>query len=309
LGKGTSKRPALKALFGARRVLGLEYLINSGYSVHELKEQLEHLQYDSGEILGEEGVPPKVYAENVREDARKALRSLLVREALEYGLLCAETAFVAVRTESGQRIEGTVPVASALPAGWSDRFLMRKGVARRGLGAGAVYRAAAPITPSVPASLMADAVKSSAAIGAGQRLAAMGPVVAEPSKPPEPVVLYLGVPQFEDDAVVLFDSSREKDEGKVPPSATIRQIRVRFPDGDPDPGALDGGLSLLIFVGDLVSPRAAVGLADIVRRRGQRPLNLARAKGDVVRIVLHDPQGAWSKGAPQIEVAIAWDAR
>jgi len=309
LGKETSKRPALKALFGARRVLGLEYLINCGYSIDELKEQLEHLQYDSGEILGKEGVPSKVYAENVREDARKALRSLLVREALEYGLLCAETAFVAVRTEAGQPIEGTVPVASALPAGWSDRFLTRMGVARRGLGAGALYRAAAPYAPDLPVFLRARAVKSSADAGTGHLLAAMGPVVAEPSKPPEPVVLYLGVPQFEDDAVVLFDSSREKDEGKVPPSATIRQIRVRFPDGDPDQRALDGGLSLLIFVGDLVSPRAAVGLADIVRRRGQRPLNLARAKGDIVRIVLHDRQGAWSKGAPQIEVAIVWDAR
>jgi len=121
--------------------------------------------------------------------------------------------------------------------------------------------------------------------------------------------LYSGVPPFEGDAVVLFDSSWEEDARKVPPSTTIRQIWVRFPGGELDPEALDPRLSLLIFVGDVVSPRAAVRLADIVRRRGQRPLNLARAKGDIVRIVLVDPQGAWSKGAPQIEVAIAWDAR
>ncbi|MCJ7621763.1 MAG: VIT and VWA domain-containing protein, partial [Anaerolineae bacterium] len=82
LGKEAHVRPALKALFGARRVLGLEYLINSGYSVDELRDQLERLQYDAEEILGQEVVPGKVYAENVREDARKALRSLLVREAL-----------------------------------------------------------------------------------------------------------------------------------------------------------------------------------------------------------------------------------
>jgi Ca-activated chloride channel family protein len=309
LGKESGKRPALKALFGARRVLGLEYLIDSGYSMEELKEQLEHLQYDSGEVLGTEGVPSKVYAENVREDARRALRSLLVREALEYGLVCAETAFVAVRTEAGQPIEGTVPVASALPVGWSDSFLTSTVFARGGLGAGAGFRAAAPITPQLPASLMAEAVRLSEAMGTGQRLAAMGPAVMEPSKPLEPVVLYSGVPRFEGEAAVLFDSSREEDEAKVPESGTIRQIKVRFLGGEPEAGTLDGGLSLLIFVGDVVSPRAAVGLADIVRRRGQRPLNLARAKGDIVRIVLHDPQGAWSKGAPQIEVAIAWDAR
>jgi Ca-activated chloride channel family protein len=309
LGQETSRRPALKALFGARRVLGLEYLINSGYTIDELREQLEHLQYDSGEIVGQAGAPSKVYAENVREEARKALRSLLVREALEYGLLSAETAFVAVRTEAGQPVEGTVPVASALPAGWSDSFLTSTGVMRKGLGAGAMYRAAAPITPDLPAFLMADAFKSSAAIGTGQRLAAMGPVMAESRKAPEPVVLYSGVPQFEGDAAVIFDSSREEDVGKVPPSATLREISVRFPDGEPDGQTLDPGLRLLIFVGDLSAPRAMVSLADMIRRRGRRPLNLTRAKGDVVRIVLADPQGVWSQGAPQMEVAVAWDVR
>jgi Ca-activated chloride channel family protein len=310
LGKDMNDRPGLKALFGARRVLGLEYLINSGYSIDELREQLGHLQYDADEILGFEAVPSKVYAENVRADARKALRSLLVREALEYGLASAETAFVAVRMEAGQPIEGTVPVASALPLGWSDRFLTPIAGRLRDSGtAPFLKRTAAPVTPDLPPSLMAKAVKSSAGEGAGQLLAAMGPIVGEPSRPLEPVVLYSGVPRFEDGAALLFDSAREEDSRKVPPAATIRQIRVRLPDGESDPGELDPGLSLLIFVGDVVSPRAVVGLADVVRRRGRRPLNLARAKGDILRIVLVDPQGTWSEGAPQIEISLAWDSR
>jgi Ca-activated chloride channel family protein len=310
LGKEIDERIGLKALFGARRVLGLEYLINSGYSMDELREQLGHLQYDADEVLGTEIVPSKVYAENVRKDAHRALRSLLVREALEYGLASAETAFVAVRMEAGQPVEGTVPVASALPLGWSDRFLTPMGARLRDSGAGRVFhRAAPPVTPRLPAHFMAKAVKSSAGEGAGQLLAAMGPIVGEPSRPLEPVVLYSGVPRFEDGAAVLFDSAREEDAGKVPPSATIRQIRVRVPDGGVDPGELDTGLSLLIFVDDVVSPRATVGLADVVRRRAGRPLNLARAKGDSLRIVLVDPQGTWSEGAPQIEVALAWDSR
>ncbi len=156
---------------------------------------------------------------------------------------------------------------------------------------------------------MAMAVKSAADVGTGQRLAAMGPVVAESSKAPEPVVLYLEVPRFEEDAAVLFDSSRKEDQGRMPPSATLRQIRVRFPDGEPDLRTLDAGLRLLIFVGDLSAPRAMVSLADMIRRRGRRPLNLARAKGDVVRIVLADPQGVWSQGAPRMEVAVAWEVR
>src|SRR5215510_15639309 len=74
---------AIKALFGARRVLGLEYLINSDYAGDPLSDQLARLGYDPGQVLAPK---PQVYAENVREDASKALRDLLVREALDYGL-------------------------------------------------------------------------------------------------------------------------------------------------------------------------------------------------------------------------------
>jgi Ca-activated chloride channel family protein len=124
LGKETSDQPALKALFGARRILGLEHLITSLYELDQTKEQLERLGYGPAEVLPSEAAKPsKVYAENVREDARKALRGLLVKEALGYGLASAETAFVAVRKEKGKPVEGTVPVASALPTGWSDDFL------------------------------------------------------------------------------------------------------------------------------------------------------------------------------------------
>src|SRR5262245_22495163 len=64
----------------------------------------------------------QVYAENTREEANTALRDLLTREALDYGLACSETAFVAVRKEAGRVIEGSIAVANALPAGWSDGF-------------------------------------------------------------------------------------------------------------------------------------------------------------------------------------------
>jgi Ca-activated chloride channel family protein len=296
-------RPALKALFGARRVLGLEYLINSGYSVKELKDQLERLQYDAEEILGQEVVSSKVYAENVREDARKALRSVLVREALEYGLASAETAFVAVRTEAGQPVEGTVPVANALPVGWSEDFLLLS----KGVGAGVAFRSARDTSPGIPALLRRrpDRYTLASTLSAPY-LASPAGAMPEAAKPAEPTVVFSGVPGFTGDEAVLFDSSRDEDGAKVPESATIRLVQVRFPEGEPDADSLDPGLALVIFVGDLASPRAKVALADLVRRRGQRPLNIAKAKGDVVRLVLADPQGAWKGGAPKIEVALAW---
>lgn len=39
---------------------------------------------------------------------------------------------------------------------------------------------------------------------------------------------------------------------------------------------------------------------------GKRPLNLMKEPGQVLRIVLVDPIGAWVQSAPQIEVAVAW---
>ncbi len=304
LGEESTARPALKALFGARRVLGLEYLINSGHSIDELREQLAHLQYDAAEVLGKEDVPSKVYAENVREDARKALRSLLVQEALEYGLASAETAFVAVRKEEGKLVEGTVPVANALPSGWSDHFLAMS-MGPYALRSGAVPKGVALSAPTGPPSFMRTAMDSSAA-AMGAQLASTGAFLAEPDKPAEPAVIFSGVPPFVGTEAVLFDSSRDQDADTLPESATIRLIQVRFPEKELDPSSLDPGLEVVIFVGDLASPRATVRLADMVRRRGQRPLNVSRAKGDVVHIVLADPGGAWGQSAPNLEVALAW---
>jgi len=306
LGKGANVRPALKALFGARRVLGLEYLINSGYSVRELSEQLEQLQYDAQEVFGEEGRWSKVYAENVRDDARKALRSLLVQEALVYGLASAETAFVAVRKEAGKPVERMVLVANALPLGWADHFAASATTMRAARRAGALFSASAP-GPDIPVFL-----RRRASAGPGvhlsrrDQLASIVPMVAEPVEAPKPTVIFSGNPTFVAAEAVLFDSSRGEDAGKVAESATIRLLEVRFPDGEPERSALGPGLALVIFVGDLASPRARMALGDLLRRRGQRPLNISKAKGDIVRIVLVDPQGAWRDGAPRIEVGLAW---
>ena len=61
-----------------------------------------------------------------------------MREALDYGLACSETAFVMVRQEAGKPIEGTVAVANALPSGWSAAFDTGR---YRGAAGGAVARA------------------------------------------------------------------------------------------------------------------------------------------------------------------------
>jgi Ca-activated chloride channel family protein len=319
---------ALKALFGARRVFGLEFLIHSGYAREELLNQLERLGYDSQKILvSPSGKPPKVYAENVREEANEALRGLLVQEALHYGLASSETSFVAVRMEAGKQVEGSVAVANALPVGWSEEFLTVRG---RGGTPVAFYamtaKMAAPqaATGGVAEELLELAMEQSAPaaqlvmrrarMSAEPQVRRPAPQPTAPSKAPvdqkraNTRVMFSGVPQFVNGEAILFDSSLGQDASKLPDRVTINRLSVRFPDGTPPHGSLAPGLSLFIFVDDLSSPKAKSQLVDLVRQGGERPLNLLKLPGQVVRIVLVDPAGAWTSSAPAIEVALGWKA-
>jgi hypothetical protein len=192
-------------------------------------------------------------------------------------------------------------VANALPAGWSRDFLpMGKGLAAP-LATGMAFSPSRGSSLNIPAFLRTRA----SAPDTGGRLVSMGAAAMQPGEPPGPTVVFSGVPELASGEAVLFDSSREEDADKLPGTAVLRRIEVRFPDGAPDHKTLDEGLSLLIFVGDLAAPRATVRLVDIVRRRGERPLNISRAAEEVVRIVLVDASGAWKGGAPRIKIALA----
>jgi Ca-activated chloride channel homolog len=313
---------SIKALFGARRILGLEYLIHSGYAGQELREQLARLGYDPAEALAAPE-KSKVYAENVREDASRALRTLLVREALDYGLASAETAFVATRTEAGKVVEESVAVANALPAGWSDSFLS--------YNTGALPALACMAPPPSPPSASLNAMTFQAApmdyleedsetaefalaedeplrhISAPQS-ATVDYLVTEAAAPrgTSQTLLFSGAPVFTDSQALLFDSARDQATPQLPQWGTISRLALRFPAGSPAPTILDVGLTLLIFVDDLATPRAKVRLRDLVRQGGSRPLNLAREVGQALRIVLADSAGGWSNGAPHIEVSLDW---
>ena len=287
----------LKALFGARRVLGLEYLMHAGFSGQDLRDQLERLGYRADDVLISEG-PPNVYAENQRADAHKALRGLLVREALTYGLASAETAFIAVRREAGQMVEQTVVVANALPAGWSENFLG---------GPVRLAMASAPMaSQSGGGPMFAKASRASSGIRSFMSGAA-APRAAMDSAPlplqPKLFAVFSGVPQVDQGQAVLFDSTRPEDKGKALPSGTLARLRVRFSGTPSTPEALVG-LSLLLFVDDMTTPRARVRLADLARQGGERPLNVARGPQVAVRLVLVDDQGVWAQGAPSLTVEL-----
>jgi Ca-activated chloride channel homolog len=296
------ERPAIKALFGARQILGLEYLIHSGSSGEERADQLRRLGYDPAEIFtGGAAKQAKVYAENARAESEAALRKLLVQESLSYGLISSETAFVAVRKEAGKPVQETVVVANTLPAGWSERFLtgaQLTGGAPRHIARRAAFLAApSPTFASLAApGLAEDGADMMLSASAG---AAFSPPAALPE--PELAVLFAGTPAFREGTAVLFDSARGED--KLPAVEALTRLQIRFPRGAPEPGRLDPGLALLLYVDDLSQPRARVRLADLIRQGSVRPLNLRRRPGQQVRVELVDPAGAWASGAPEIEVA------
>lgn len=316
-------QPAIKALFGARRVLGLEYLIDSGYAGDELRDQLARMGYDPSQALM---ARPQVYAENTRAAANEALRDLLAQEALDYGLVCSETAFVAVRKEAGRVIEGSVAIANALPAGWSDRFVSfmlhspARGSGRRNISRmacrGPVLRQQLPAPDFEPNFCLRSDDEDG--VLASMPVALFDMVMADPmadaqtgdeeeSPGPDRITLFSGKSQGSGETI-LFDSARDQAIRLLSEAGTINRLIINFPDGALEADSLDAGLCLLLFVDDLATPRARVKLADLVRQKGARPLNLAWKPGQALRLTLVDPAGVWSIGSPHIEVALEYEA-
>lgn len=113
--------------------------------------------------------------------------------------------------------------------------------------------------------------------------------------------IFSGQPTVSNGEAVLFDSRQAA--VRLPEHSTLTRLVLRFGPGAPA-GAIDPGLVVALYVDDLASPRARVRLADLIRQGGERPLNVRWQPGQVVRVVVLDPNGAWAAGAPRLEVAL-----
>ncbi|MFN8492690.1 MAG: VIT domain-containing protein [Caldilineaceae bacterium] len=297
--------PALKALFGARRINGLEYLMNAGYHGPQLVEQLTRLGYDAQTVLGKPAQKSGVYIENVRTESGAALRALLVQEALTYHLASAETSFVAVRSEAGERVKGTVAVANALPSGWSGEFVRASAaplMAGRALGAQTVLPSSLPRPANAPVTgFVASVGKVASSLMSHTRAMAAAPSPSIPAR--GQVVIFVGTPPMQGVEACLFDSAQVA--GKMPEEVVIQGIQARLLDGANQPPLTARSVNLLLFVGDLAAPRAKIRLVDLLRQ-GPRPLNVLRRAGQVVRLVLQDPNGLFTQGGPALEVTLQW---
>ncbi len=312
--------PGLKALFGADRVRRLEYVMTANYAGEDLRAELARLGYEA--TVGES----KLYAENASGATAQVVRELLVRESLAAGVPCSETARVAVRSETGQPVTETRIVGNALPKGWSGATHMLKrapiSLRRRyagppapgGSGAGGDSDDAdtttdfdplerprgisiSPVPGSAPQGQnvkltpeMIDRLRAASARGQRTEL--------PPIRPTGAIRISIAAGQHVPaNGAVLFDSASD-DAGR------LTFLSVAFADKAITADALDPELTLLLFVGDLVAPRARVKLADVLRQGGRRPLNLRRNAGEPIRLTLEDPSGAWAGGAPAVEIVL-----
>ncbi len=299
LAAGEAEQPAIKALFGARQVLALEFLRSGGYGL-DLDDQLRRLGYDPSVVLDRKAAGnAALYPENRGAEEQEPLRLFLAREALNYGLASAETAFVATRKEAGRPVEGTVAVANALPAGWSEEFHAQPAGAM-----GALYC-------SMPAPAAGGgAIRACRTHALGFRpqpmgLSPLGGYVSEDAPRQAAgthVVLFSGTPDFRNGEAVLFEGDSGAGGGQLSGEVTLKSLAIDFPGGAPASAGAE--LVLLLFVEDLAAPRARIRIADLLRQGGTRPLNVRRRAGEALRLVLVDPEGIWAAGPPVMEVSL-----
>ncbi len=291
----------LKSLYGARTLLGLEFLIHSRYSGNDLLTQMERLGYDPEAVLHKKSLF-NLYPENNKVNEMESLRNLIVEESINYGIASSETAFIAVYNKAGKPVKATVLVPNALPDGWSDQFETQisccKSAPAPSMGMPAGGIAASPLSRSKLVSKK---------LGTGSKIVQSNSIrhetAAEPVNEPEGTMIFTGMPTIVNGEAVIYDSESSAFTGKSDVATFINRLKVMYPDGAPS--SMDKGLKLLIFVNDMLVPRASVSLADLVRMGGVRPLNINVDAGMRVKIVLVDPNGMWAPKAPKIEVAIS----
>jgi len=284
--------PEVRTLFGARQIARLERLEAQSHDKDALDALLDELGYANDPLRAPRTRP--MYAENARAEG-SIVHQLLVRESLRFGLVCSATAFVGERVEAGRRVEASVQVPNALPAGWSEAFVA---------GARAAMPAMLQIQ-SPPAPRMARARRQAApSLGLDAsflpELVRGAPLAASPAAgaaaPASRLKLrYRGTPGGSDRSVVLAHGAADK------AGARLSRLRAKV---STLPRDLAAGIELWVCLDDLAAPLIRVSLAELLALGGERPLNVAVPSRARVQLVLWLGDAAWPASAGQLEVDV-----
>lgn len=117
-----SSQDSAKTLFGAGRIQVLEHLLHANYPEGDLIYRLSRMHYDPPRIFKID----VVFSENRRLKVRRYIKKILLEESLRFGIPSTGTAFVGVSHKAGEKVSASVLVPNALPAGWSDGFLVQE---------------------------------------------------------------------------------------------------------------------------------------------------------------------------------------
>ncbi|NLD43676.1 MAG: hypothetical protein GX657_09290, partial [Chloroflexi bacterium] len=283
---------ALRAVFGAYRVLGLERLMESTYRRPDVALELQRLGYDPREVLATAVAPQPVYPENASRAEAEALRALLVCEALDYGLLCSVTGFVAVRKEQGVPVEGTAEIGNALPQGWEGEMFLN----------------AMSAPPTSVASFLRDAGTPRMMAGHQQARQVMSDVPAFSRRLPRPTaasqpIRYAGTPLTgAEGAAVLFDTGHLADASVLTGDAEFRWLALRGLAGSLTLKDVPRGLVVVLEIDG--SEVARIAVVDVIRRGGQARIRVRCSSSQHLRVLLVDPDHGWETAAPEIEVLL-----
>ncbi len=315
--------PAVSAVFGARLISELEYLMHGSYPEKELFRNLAGLGYDPDSLRRKH--PDKVYAENQMLDGMGLVKDLVIRASLNYKVFSAETAFVAVRSEAGRPVEEQVIIPNALPYGWSESFLpkgagYRHYPIKKGLAAGHGISSSrgfsldwvggdSDVILQPDGTMKMECRRLPGNDSGADNFRGMTGVRITPGKQnaipgsgsPAGYSLYSGSPVFTDGVAVLFDSTRTGQATKLPEIVVLKKLEWIIKDGTLRPAT---GLYLLLYLDDPAVPRIKVFLRDLLQHQNSRPLNIQRSHGEPVKIVLVDPDGEWVAKAPVVELVV-----
>jgi Ca-activated chloride channel family protein len=295
--------------------------MHGGYPEKELSRHLSALGYEYDSLKFKH--PVKVYAENQMRDTMSLMRDLIVQESLKYQVLSAETAFVAVRSEPGRTVEEQVIIPNALPFGWSESFVttspyprMEKRSVRRSANpqGGGVLEwvgggGSVDMIMQYDGTMKMESRDSLSSARKSDYVIVQNTVPSQSQRKVVPPIfelqdeyrLFDGIPVFRNGEAVLFDSSQKEQAEKVPDSVVLKKLECIIKDTISQTGT---GLYLLLYIEDTAVPRVKVFMKDLLRLGGSRPLNIQRTHGELLKIILVDPDGEWSTKAPAMKLVV-----
>lgn len=289
--------PGLAALFAGYRINELEYLMRAyTLQAEEVARRLVDLGFPADTPVGvQPTLPPILYAENQRTAWQEVIAALIQAESLSSGIPSSETAFVAVRQEAGRKVTRTVPVANALPQGWSAEFIGTRVMAAMPSGA----RGKAMYSSLVKTFDATLAQPSLAPTAQAMPSAADG----QPRTGGE-LLLFRGAPgDLRQNRVLLDTGDRPK---ALPAPLILTAISWTGDAAAQEALVRAGALQLTIYVGDMAVARAGVRLTDLAAA-GRRPLNLRCRRGERVRVVVEgDLNALTAAGVGQMALRLIW---